>query len=418
MVNLTTPTIYQADNLAVMEAINSNCIDCIYADPPFMTQRDHHQVKGSGSTLAFTDKWSEPAIEDQQWLQDLITNPKILTKLSQKENETNLELFTLVKVAGYHSQSMRAYILYMVRRLLEMKRILKDQGPIYIHCDQKTAHYLKIAMDIIFGQNRFKEIVWQRHISQHNGLYGGVHDTILYYGSDKLSTETRQDPDEDYMAKEYKKTDEKGRYRRDDLTPYREFNYDANNERFQPWRDKQPTRIDGTPAPWSCPGVNTVYGQWIREKYIPEYTEDKSCHEKLDLLDKHGFIEWPKSASAMPSLKRYLFDGSGSAWSSLWLAKHIKPLGIQPNERLGYPTQKPEALMRRIIIASVPKTGVILDPFCGSGTTIAAAMDLNRQVIGIDSSDVAISTMKDRFSAKAYGNIHFTTELPVRSDNG
>ena len=149
--NLTTPTICQADNLAVMQSINSNCIDCIYADPPFMTQRDHHQVKGSGSALAFTDKWSEPAIEDQQWLQDLITNPKILTKLSQTENETNLELFTLVKVAGYHSNGMRAYILYMVRRLLEMKRILKDQGAIYIHCDQKTSHYLKIAMDCIFG---------------------------------------------------------------------------------------------------------------------------------------------------------------------------------------------------------------------------------------------------------------------------
>ena len=416
MINVTTPTIFQADNLLVMRSINSNCIDCIYADPPFMTQRDHHQVKGSGSTLAFTDKWSEPDPEDVHWLEELITNKDIIRASTQKELERNIRLVQTVWVSSYHSTGMHAYMYYMVRRLVEMERILKPKGAIYLHCDQKTAHYLKIAMDIIFGAKNFKEIVWQRHVSQHNALYGGIHDTILYYGHDKHTDETKTPLTAEQLDKDYRTKDERGRYRTADLTPFREFHYDPKNERFQPWRGKQPIRLDGTPAPWSSPGVNSSYGKWIQQNYIAEYTKDKTIHEKLDLLDQHGFIHWPKGPNGMPGLKRYEYPGTGRSFSSFWTAQDLSPLATQTQERLEYPTQKPEALLRRVIKSSVPKSGVILDPFCGSGTTIAAAMDLNRQVIGIDSSDVAISTMKDRFSAKAYGKIHFITELPERTD--
>ena len=412
MLNVGKRTVFHGDNLPIMEGINSGTIDCIYADPPFLTQRDHHQRKNQKIRFAFSDKWDQPSIDDLRWLEDQITDPKVLTSLSVKDNKRNLELFDIIKISGYHSKGLRAYILYMCRRLLEMKRILKPKGAIYIHCDQKTSHYLKVVMDSIFGKSKFKEIVWQRHKGAHNALYGAIHDTLLYYGDGKIQEEAREKHSPEQIQRNYKHVDEKGRYSVDTHLLYRIADkHDPSNELHQPWRGVEAKLTTGALSSWVVVKDNLT-GKWIEDNHIPNFTNIDSVHKRLDLLDEHGFIYWSKDGR--PYFKQYLFEGYGRLPQSLWL--DINAVIGNSGQATGYPTQKPEALLRRIIKASVPRGGIILDPFCGSGTTIYAALTLGRGCIAIDNSELAIETIKEVFQQKIYEDIIFRNDIPIRGD--
>lgn len=258
---------------------------------------------------------------------------------------------------------MLHYIGWMSERLTQLHRVLKPNASLYLHCDPHASHYLKVCLDEIFGQQRFvNEVIWKR-TSAHNRLvrYGPVHDVILVYAkSDKWYWQEQHVPyDPAYVEQFYRHVDEEsGRvYRLDNATSNRPGGRYA-------WKGQPP------------PG-NRFWG----------YSE-----ATMERFEEEGRLVYSKNG--IPSYKRYLDEMPGQLLQDVWT--DIKPLGSRSLERRGYPTQKPEMLMERIITASCPPGGIVLDPFCGCGTTIAVAERLNRQWIGIDISNTAMEVMRRR----------------------
>jgi site-specific DNA-methyltransferase (adenine-specific) len=255
----------------------------------------------------------------------------------------------------------------MANRLLELHRALKPTGSLYLHCDPTASHYLKIVLDAVFGPlNLQNEIIWKRTTAHSSAKrYGPVHDTLLFYSrSDRFTWNApRADYEAEYLDRYYKYDDGDGRlYWRDNLCAAGT----RKGESGKPWRG-----ID--------PGVKGMH--W------------KFTLSKLDELDAEGRIYWPAKGT-MPQYKRYRDELKGKAVSDLWDdIDRINPVG---NERLGYPTQKPLALLERIISASSNEGDVVLDPFCGCGTAVHAAQKLGRQWIGIDITHLAISLIEKR----------------------
>jgi DNA modification methylase len=258
----------------------------------------------------------------------------------------------------------------MNQRALQMHRVLKPTGSLYLHCDPHASHYLKLMLDQIFGQSRFRnEIIWKR-TSAHSSAkrYGPVHDVILYYG--KGSEVTWIPPKTGYEQKY--------------LDHY--YRFDDGDGRLY-WRNSLTaagTRLGSSGQPWRGIDISAKGQHW------------KFTVERLDELDAEGKIYWPPGGKGFPQIKRYRDELKGKAVDDIWLdIDHINP---KARERLGYPTQKPEALLQRIIEASSKKGDVVLDPFCGCGTTIAVAERLKRRWIGIDISPTAIEIMRRRLA--------------------
>ncbi len=263
------------------------------------------------------------------------------------------------------------YLAWMEPKLRECHRVLKPNGSMYLHCDWHAGHHLKVLMDKIFGENALvNEITWKR-TSAHTGEgkvrgFGAVHDIILFYGKSPnyIFNPIYVPLNEEYVKKFYRFTDEKGRrYRLSDLTGAGI----RHGETGKPWRG-----IDPNKAGW----------HWA------------SPISKLDELEKEGRIYFPKKIGGVPSYKRYLDEIKGQLLQDIW--DDILPIQSQSNERLGYPTQKPEALLERVISASSNPTDIVLDPFCGCGTTIAVANKLGWRFIGIDVSPTACKLMGKR----------------------
>ncbi|MFL5279603.1 MAG: site-specific DNA-methyltransferase [Rhodopila sp.] len=262
-----------------------------------------------------------------------------------------------------------AYLIYMVQRLLYMKSILRPTGSIYLHCDPTASHYIKVMMDGIFGHENFiNEIIWKR-TSAHSGSkkYAPIHDVIFYY---RLSKSTKWNPprvdyDEEYLDKYYKFDDGDGRlYWRADLCAAGT----RKGESGKPWRG-----ID--------PGAKGMH--W------------KFTVGRLDELDAEGRIYWPPKGT-MPQYKRYREELKGKSVTDIWDdINRINPVG---SERLGYPTQKPIALLERIISASTDEGDVVFDPFCGCGTTVYAAERLGRRWIGCDIAILAVKLIRERLA--------------------
>ncbi len=287
-----------------------------------------------------------------------------------------------------------AYLSMMAPRLVELRRVLKPTGSIYLHCDPTAGHYLKMLMDMVFGPENFcNEIIWKR-TSAHSSAkrYGPVHDTIFYYSKTPAAiwNEQYQPYDETYLNAFYTHKDSDGRrWRRSDLTG----DCTRDGESGMPWRD-----IDVTAKGrhWAVPSLaDQVLGL---DGLVP--------HAKLDALDRAGLIHWPQRQGGVPMFKRYADLMPGVPLQDIWT--DIPPLHNLAAERLGYPTQKPEALLERIIRASSHEANTILDPFCGCGTAIAAAQRLNREWIGIDITYLAIALIKHRLQAS------FGTQMPYR----
>jgi DNA modification methylase len=245
-------------------------------------------------------------------------------------------------------------------------------------------------LDGIFKQQNFQnEIIWKR-TSAHSGTkrWGPVHDVILFYSkSDKFTwNQIFQDYSEGYIKDFYRYSDEKGSFRIGDLTGAGT----RTGESGQPWRAINPTDIG---RHWATP--NKILLEIFGEEFA-EWT----VQQKLDALDKEGLIYWPVKGR-VPGFKRYLDNKAGVPINDV--ITDINPIGAQAQERLGYPTQKPLALLERIIEASSAPGDIVLDPFCGCGTTIHAAQKLGRQWIGIDVTYLAINLIKRRLK-DAFGD--------------
>lgn len=265
------------------------------------------------------------------------------------------------------------YIAWIEPKIRECHRVLKSTGSMYLHCDWHANAHLRILMDQLFGENNIvNEIIWKR-TSAHTGegkvrRFGAVHDTILFYAkSDNYSFNPQYVPlDEDYVAKFYRHVDEDGRrYRLSDLTASEV----RHGETGKPWRGINPSKIG---RHWAFPPT------------------------KLEELVKEGRIYFSKKKGGVPAYKRYLDEIKGQLLQNIWT--DIMPIQAQSKERLGYPTQKPETLLERIIKISSNPTDIVLDPMCGCGTAIVVAHKLKRKWIGIDISPTACKLMAKRMS--------------------
>jgi len=373
-------TLYYGDNLDVMRKyLPDECIDLVYLDPPFNSNRDYNLLfreqsgePAQGQIKAFTDTWQWSGCAYDEFCQTC--SKPALVELVQG----------FVRTLGRND--LTAYLVMMAPRLVELHQVLKPTGSLYLHCDPTASHYLKVMLDVIFGARNFRnEIVWKR-TGAHGGAkrWGPVHDIILFYTkSDQYLWNRVYEPlDRDYIEGFYRYTDERGRYQLVSLTGAGVTKGDSG----KPWRGVDPTQVG---RHWAVP-------QSIVEQLVgKERAQQMSVQEKLDLLDSAGYIVWP-ARGRVPRYKRYLEMSEGNPIQDV--ITDIQPIGAHARERLGYPTQKPLALLERILQASSNEGDTVLDPFCGCGTAVVAAQKLNRRWIGIDITHLAIALIKYRLS--------------------
>jgi len=362
LADLKTNVLYYGDNLEILRRhIPDGSIDLVYLDPPFNSKADYNILfreqsgqRSAAQVQAFTDSW--------HWTHD--------TERAYQETIENAPLKVSKAIEALRgfigSNDVMAYLVMMTVRLVELHRTLKDTGSLYLHCDPTASHYLKVILDTIFGTPGFRnEVVWQR-TGAHNDprRYGRVTDTILFYTkTDKWTWNpqyTAYDPG--YVRERYKYADEAtGRLH---------------------WRN---TMTAAGPGP-----ARTFRGQL---RAPPKGTHWRFSQEEIDRMEKEGRIYY--SPSGMPYVKSYLDELPGRPLQNLWTDV---PMSKSGTERLGYPTQKPLALLDRIIRVSSNVGDVVLDPFCGCGTAVVAAQQLNRRWIGIDITHLAITVMKQRLA--------------------
>ena len=394
--NFVNRTLWTGDNLDIMRGMNSESVDLIYLDPPFNSNRNYAAPIGSAAAgAAFKDTWT---LDDV----DLAWHGMIA--------EEHPALYSIIDAAGLaHGKGMKSYLIMMAVRLLEMRRLLKPSGNIYLHCDPTAGHYLKMAMDAVVGSANFRnEIIWKR-TSAHNssGRYGPNHDTILFYSKSEKYTWNRvfQRYDESYINRFYRHTDERGRYTLSDLTGSG-VRYGDSGE---PWRGVNPTEVG---RHWAVPraALSGMGSQGVGSL---------TSQQKLDLLEQMGLVYWPPKGK-IPRRKRYL-DEANPEMPAQATWTDIQPIGAQSRERTGYPTQKPLALLERIVRASSNPGDVVLDPFCGCATACIAAEKLERQWLGIDLSPNALIQVGNRMQ-KELGLfstvVTHRTDIPTRTDLG
>lgn len=373
-------TLYYGDNLDILRRyIPDESVDLIYLDPPFNSNRSYNVLfkEESGKSAeaqitAFDDTWHWGANAEQTY-DELVTG-------------SNLAVGSMISALRQFigTNQMLAYLVMMAARLVELHRVLKPTGSLYLHCDPTASHYLKIILDTIFGPNNYlSEVVWKR-TSGHNSAkrWGPIHDVILFYSKSSSFTWNTvfEKYDDAYLEAFYKFSDAKGRYRLSDLTGAGVRTGDSGKE----WKGVNPTKVQ---RHWAVP--NKIF-----QEVFPDIDlEPLSTQQKLDVLDAGGLIYWPPKGS-VPQFKRYYSPDKGTPIQDVVM--DIDPISAQAAERLGYPTQKPLALLERIIQASSNSGDIVLDPFSGCGTAISAAQKLGRHWIGIDITHLAIAMHKSR----------------------
>ncbi len=382
--------LYAADCLAVLDnadELPDESVDLIYLDPPFNSNSNYNlPFRGRDKSLkpveAFKDTW-EWQPEDSGRLEALEADPRTRS------------LATIIKFAegvegkrsgrGKKKTSLASYLLHMALRLRAMRRVLKKTGSIYLHCDPVAGHYLKLVMDAIYGRQNFRnEIVWKR-TNAHNdpNRFGRITDSIFYFSKNSVPNWNTQYEkySNDYIDKFFRHEDERGRYKLQDLTGPKTSAGESGSE----WRGYSPTSSGRS---WSIP-------KRIVQKLGGIESLSWSIKDRLDLLEKHSYIHWPANGR-VPLYKSYLKDLPGRPVQNLW--DDVQRLSAHSKERLGYPTQKPLALLQRIILASSNRGDLVLDPFCGCGTTVHAAEALGRRWIGIDISPFSTGLIRERIA--------------------
>jgi site-specific DNA-methyltransferase (adenine-specific) len=364
MPTLEINELHYGDNLEVMrEKIPDEIADLVYLDPPFNSSRSYNllfkQVKGDPSPAqihAFEDTWTWSPLLYEQF----------------KADRRNAGLFELIealyRILG--ASEMMAYVLMMAPRLLELHKKLKSTGSLYLHCDPVASHYLKIVLDVVFGPGGFRsEITWKRTTSHSDARrkFPCLTDTILFFSKTSEYTFNPQYRaySQEYLASKYRYRDSQGRlYRLDNL--------------------RSPN-----------PRPNLIYEY---KGYPPHPNGWAVSRERMEELDREGRLEFPKSKKGRIQIRRYLDELPGQIVGNVWV--DIDPINSQGRERRGYPTQKPLALLERIVAASSNEGDVVMDPFCGCGTALVAAERMNRKWIGIDITYLAINEVIHRLSTE------------------
>jgi site-specific DNA-methyltransferase (adenine-specific) len=360
---ITENTLFYGDNLVILrEYVPDESVDLIYLDPPFNSNRTYNvlfrQESGAESEAqiaAFEDTWHWPSAAES-YFEFLRTGPPHVTAM-------------MSALHGFIGENqMMAYLVMMAVRLVELHRVLKPTGSLYLHCDPTASHYLKIMLDTVFGVQNFRnELVWQRtNVHSDSKTWSNVSDTIFFYTkSNRFTWNSIHLPhSEEHLKSKYS-------------------NLDPDGRRF--------TLSDMTSP---NPRPNMMY-EWKGFAFPPNGW--RYSRETMARLDAEGRIWYPADKSKRPRLKRYLDEMPGTLVSNVWT--DINPINSQAAERLGYPTQKPVALLDRIIAASSNPGDWVLDPFCGCGTAIAAAQKLDRRWIGIDITHLAITLQKNRLKS-------------------
>lgn len=366
---MDTNVLYYGDNLEILRKyIASESIDLVYLDPPFNSQANYNvlfkEVTGEYSEAqitAFEDTW--------HWTHEA---EHTFTEIVDSAPASVVEMIRSLR-SFIGTNDMMAYLCMMTIRLVELHRVLKPTGSLYLHCDPTASHYLKVILDTTFGVQNFRnEIIWKRQTAHSDAKtkFSDVADILLFYVKSQDATFHPQyglhDPE--YLQKFYRFDDNDGRglYQLADMA-------------------------SPNPRP------NMMY-DWMGFKWPTKGWRYQK--ETMQKLHDEGRIYYPKKKDGSLDttkrlrLKRYLSEQEGSIVTNIW--SDITPLQGSGAERQGYPTQKPEVLLERIILASSQEGDVILDPFCGCGTALVAAHKLNRKWIGIDITYLAIGTMKWR----------------------
>lgn len=413
---MTTPNVlYYGDNLTWLrdhDKFPNESIDLVYLDPPFNSNADYNVIfnepsgeESQAQIKAFDDTWGWDKKASEDALKDL-------GKAGGKPEIVDYINWVAKRGDGF-SKSTAAYLAMMSTRLVELRRVLKPEGSIYLHCDPTASHYLKTIMDTIYGSDNFRsEIIWRRTGSNSAAKrFGPIHQTIFYYvKSSKAPYYPVTSPyTKGYITDYFTEQDERGNYRTVLLTGSGIRQGDSGKK----WREYNPT---SSGRHWAIPDyLNKKY-----EKLTGANLNTYPFLERLDELDKVGLIHWgKKDGGGVPNYKYYLDDAPGVLLQDIWayqpgtegcvyglpkqgIDQDVKWLSTKDKERLGYPTQKPEGLLDRIIKSSSRKGDIVLDPFCGCGTTISSAQKLNRHWIGIDVTWLAIDKVEKRLKER-YG---------------
>jgi adenine-specific DNA-methyltransferase len=338
-------------------------VDLIYIDPPFAT----------GADFSFTASVPDDPNEDGENGATFVKQPSILEQKAYRDT---------------WGRGLDSFMQWFYETALILRELLSENGSLYLHLDSNAVHYAKVILDEVFGVDNFKnEIIWKRTSARSDAeSWGNIHDSILFYAKsgNYLWNTVYQSYDEQYLASKYTNEDSRGRYRTDNLTAAGLRNGDSGKA----WKGVDPGKIGGH---WK------VNREAVESLVSVEEAKKLTTQQKLDLLDQNGFIHWPKKGrnggQGVPAFKRYL--GEGVVIQDM--ITDIPPVNSQAQERLSYSTQKPEALLERIINASSNPGDLVLDCFCGSGTTAAVAEKLGRRWITCDLGRFAIHTARKRF---------------------
>ena len=368
--------LFYGDNLDILRNhIPDESVDLVYLDPPFNSNANYNVLFKAASgeqspaqIEAFEDTWHWNASAEQAF-------DEIMTSGNTDVAEMLRAMRLFLK-----ENDLMAYLTMMAVRLLELHRVLKETGSLYLHCDQTAGHYLKVLLDGIFGPTNFRnEIIWKRKAGRgetNNAAirFGVSHDIILFYFKSKNSLLRRQyrGNNPEYIANKFVHKDPDGRiYRLDNIT---------------------------SPSP--RPNLRYEY-----KGFPPPANGWAVSPERMAQMDQEGRLYLPENKERRIQRKRYLDELAGETVDTLW--DDIAPINSQAQERLGYPTQKPVALLERVVNSSSNPGDVVLDPFCGCGTTIHAAQKLDRKWIGIDVTHLAISLIEKRLK-DAFPDIAYT----------
>jgi len=378
--------LFYGDNLEVLQQhVPDESVDLVYLDPPFNSNANYNVLfaaqngtRSAAQIKAFGDTW--------QW--DRVA-AAAYEEVVERGGEVSRAMRAFRTVLG--ESNMLAYLAMMAPRLVELHRVLKPTGSLYLHCDPTASHYLKLLLDAVFGPKNFRnDIIWKRKAGRGETnaaaiRFGVTADNLLFYAKTRNAHFNRQyrESNPDYIAAKFTHRDDDGRrYRRDNLT-----------------------------SPSHRP--NLVYEY---KGYAPPPKGWAVSRGRMEEMEAEGRLYFPRDKSRRIQRKRYLDELKGETVDSLW--DDIPPINSQAAERLGYPTQKPEALLERIIEASSKPGEVVLDPFCGCGTAVAVAERLDRRWIGIDITYLATNLIKNRL-VQAFGeSVEFSvTGEPTTSED-
>ena len=382
--NFRNRTLFHGDNLDFLRGMNSGTVHLIATDPPFNKGRDFHATPDSlASGAKFQDRWSWADDVEGEWVDQI-----------QDDWPAVWEVIDAARAAW--GDDMAAFLCFMGVRLIEMRRVLRDDGSLYLHCDPTASHYLKLVMDAVFGAENFRtEIAWKRtsaHSDTKQGRrqHGRVRDLLLFYAkSDRWTWNPIFTPyDKSYIDRFYRHVEpETGRrYRLGDLT-----------------------------GPGGAAKRNPQY-ELMGVTRFWRYSEARMAW----LMAANRLVQ--SRPGAVPAYKRYLDEMPGIPLQDLWT--DIGPVASRARERVGYPTQKPLALYERIITSSSNEGDLVLDPFAGCATTPIAAERLGRQWVAMDIWKGAVDIVRERLAdarqllTDADPQIHYVTEPPVRTDDG